>query len=200
MLRRLGIALVLLSVAFFFKYSIDQGWLVPAVRIGIGCAAGVALLAMGFRSGVKGEYLGTALAGGGIATLFITGYAAHQWYALVPYSAAFGLLVVPSALGVLLSLRSGRQTLAMVGLVGALATPLLLTPEREGLVGLALYVSLIVATVAGIYLARSWRALLVAAATTGWLVLGIGVTRGERPETGSSWVVQGAILLFAACF
>ncbi len=196
-LSRVGIVLLLLSVAFFFKYSIDQGWLVPAVRIAIGGAAGLALVVLGFQGAGRGEHLGMALAGGGIATFFITGYAAHQWYSLVPYWAAFGLLFLASALGVYLSLRSGRQSLAMVGLVGALATPLLLTPVQARVAGLALYVCLIVGTVAGIYLARAWRALVVTAAVTAWLALGTGVLLDGPPGGASSWVVQLCIVLCA---
>ncbi len=171
----MGIGLLLLSVAFFFKYSIDQGWLTEWVRLAIGVMAGITLVILGFKGASKGEPLGTALAGGGIATFFITGFVGHQWYELVSYPMAFGFLVAVSGLGIFLALRSGLQALAMVGLIGALATPLLLTAPRPDVVGLALYVSLIVASVAAIYMARAWRALLLMAVVTAWLVLSIAV-------------------------
>ncbi|HEU0054600.1 MAG TPA: DUF2339 domain-containing protein, partial [Longimicrobium sp.] len=37
-LNRLGIGMVLLGVALLFRYSIEQGWLTPAVRVGFGAA------------------------------------------------------------------------------------------------------------------------------------------------------------------
>lgn len=192
-LARVGIVLLLLSVAFFFKYSVDQGWLVPAVRLAIGFLLGVALLAMGFRGAGRGEYLGTTLAGGGIATLFITGFTGHQWYSIVAYPAAFGLLVVASALGMFLSLRSGRQALALVGLIGALATPLLLTPPTARLGGLVFYVCLVVATVAAVYWIQTWRALLLTAVAASWLVLSLAVSRDPLESGVSLWVLQAGI-------
>ena len=177
----MGIGLLLLSVIYFFKYSIDQGWLTEWVRLVIGLGSGIALVVLGFKGATKGEPLGTVLAGGGIATFFITGFAGHQWFELVSYPVAFGGLVVASALGIFLALRSGAQTLAIVGLIGALATPLLLTSPNPEIAGLALYVSLIVASVAGIYFARAWRALFNIAVVTAWVVLMPAVDQDERP-------------------
>lgn len=199
-LSRLGIGILLLAVAYFFKYSIDQGWLVPAVRLGAGVLAGVALLAMGFKGASKGEPIGTALAGGAIATFFITGYAGHQWYSLVSYPVAFGFLLAASALGVFLSLRSGLQALAIVGLIGALATPLLLTSQTADVAGLALYVSLIVASVGAIYMARAWRAVFLLAAATSWMVLSIAVNHGGSQPPSTIWVLQGGIAFSALVF
>ncbi|MDZ7691600.1 MAG: DUF2339 domain-containing protein [Balneolaceae bacterium] len=47
-LNWLGIGLLLLGVMFLFKYSIDQGWLIPPVRSAFGVAIGCGLLAGGF--------------------------------------------------------------------------------------------------------------------------------------------------------
>ncbi|MCJ7629153.1 MAG: DUF2339 domain-containing protein [Longimicrobiales bacterium] len=199
-LSRVGIGLLLLSVAFFFKYSIDQGWLTEWVRLAIGVMAGIILVILGFKGASKGEPLGTALAGGGIATFFITGFVGHQWYELVSYPMAFGFLVAVSGLGIFLALRSGLQALAMVGLIGALATPLLLTAPRPDVVGFALYVSLIVASVAAIYMARAWRALLLMAVVTAWLVLSIAVGQATGLTANSVWVVQGGIAFIALVF
>ena len=155
---------------------------------------------MGFRGAGKGEPIGTALAGGGIATLFITGFAGHQWYSLVSYPVAFGFLFAASALGVFLSLRSGRQALSIVGLIGALATPLLLTAQTTEVAGLALYVSLIVASVSGIYMARAWRAVFLLAAGTSWLVFAIALSQAGTQSSASKWVMQGGITLCGLAF
>ncbi|MBT8396547.1 MAG: DUF2339 domain-containing protein, partial [Gemmatimonadetes bacterium] len=199
-LARLGIVLLLLSVAYFFKYSIDQGWLVPAIRLALGLVAGIAMVALGFKGASKGEPLGTALAGGGIATFFITGYTGHQWYSLVSYPVAFAFLFVASALGIFLSLRSGLQTLALVGLIGALATPLILSPDSAEVVGLALYVGLIVASVSAIYLLKAWRALLVSAVALAWAVLWLAVGGVSASGSAGIWTVQATITFSALAF
>jgi hypothetical protein len=199
-LSRLGIGLLLLSVVFFFKYSIDQGWLTEWVRLAIGVIAGITLVALGFRGASKGEPLGTVLAGGGIATFFITGFVGHQWFELVSYPVAFGFLVAASGLGIFLALKSGLQALAVVGLIGALGTPLLLTAPTTEVAGLALYVSLIVASVAAIYMARAWRAVFLMAVVTAWLVLSAAVSQAAVSPGNSAWVVQGAIAFCALVF
>ena len=200
LLRWLGIGLLLLSVAYFFKYSIDQGWLTEWVRIAIGVIAGITLVVLGFKGASRAEPLGTVLAGGGIATFFITGFVGHQWFELISYPLAFGFLVAVSGLGIFLALRSGLQALAMVGLIGALATPLLLTAPTPKVAGLALYVSLIVASVAAIYMARAWRALFLMAVVTAWLVLSLAVSQAAGSLGNSAWVVQGGIAFCALVF
>ncbi len=199
-LARLGIVLLLLSVAYFFKYSIDQGWLVPVVRLAIGVGVGIGLVSMGFKGASKGEPLGTVLAGGGIATFFITGYTGHQWYSLVSYPVAFGFLLAASALGIFLSLRSGLQALALVGLIGALGTPLILTSQATEVAGLALYVSLIVASVCAIYLLKAWRALIISGAVTAWAVLGLAVSITAPAAGVAGWTVQGSLVVCALLF
>lgn len=200
LLSRVGIGLLLLSVIYFFKYSIDQGWLTEWVRLVIGLGSGITLLVLGFKGASKGEPLGTVLTGGGIATFFITGFAGHQWFELVSYPVAFGGLVLASGMGIFLALRSGVQTLAIIGLIGALATPLLLTAPNPEVAGLALYVSLIVASIAGIYFARAWRALLNIAVVTSWLVLIPAVDQTTRSPGNSAWVLQGAIIFCGLVF
>src|SRR5215210_4841778 len=46
-LNKIGIVLFLLGVAFFFKYSVDQGWFNEAMRVNIGLALGTTLLVAG---------------------------------------------------------------------------------------------------------------------------------------------------------
>jgi uncharacterized membrane protein len=200
LLGRLGIGLLLLSVAFFFRYSIDQGWLTEWVRLILGTLAGAVLVGLGYRGAGKGEPLGTVLAGGGIGTFFITGFAGHQWFQLISYPLAFGLLVAVSALGIFLALRSGRQALAVVGLVGALATPLILPSPSPDVAGLALYVCLIVGSVAALFVARGWRGVFLLAAATSWVVLALAVGVSEEDPEASLWTLQGAVVFCALAF
>jgi uncharacterized membrane protein len=187
-------------VAFFFKYSVDQGWLTEWVRLAIGLATGIALVALGFRGAGKGEPLGTVLAGGGIATFFITGFVGHQWFGLISYPLTFGFLFAASALGVLLALRSGLQALAIVGMFGSLLTPLILAPPTADVAGLALYVALIVASVGAVYMIRAWRAVFLLTAVASWWILGSVLYGAPEAGAGTGWVLQGVILFCALTF
>ena len=79
-LSRVGIALVLFGVVFLFKYAVDRGWLSETIRIGLGLMLGVGLFVLGVRLYGKRAWFGRVLMGGGIAALYITGFAAFQWW------------------------------------------------------------------------------------------------------------------------
>ncbi|MDZ7681382.1 MAG: DUF2339 domain-containing protein [Fodinibius sp.] len=66
-LNRIGIGLLLIGVAFLFKYSIDQGWLVPPVRSAIGLGIGLSLFIGGWQMKAQISPLKQILLGGGIA-------------------------------------------------------------------------------------------------------------------------------------
>src|SRR5438552_8213045 len=48
-LNKVGIALLLLGLAFLFKYAVDRGWLTEQIRIAFGLALGTVLLVFGLR-------------------------------------------------------------------------------------------------------------------------------------------------------
>src|SRR5688572_25617339 len=85
-----GIALVLAAV-FLFKYSVDHGWLRPAIRAAFGLITGTALI-VGCELRVARNYRFTAnaLIGAGIAILYATLFAMHGTWHLIPAAIAFG--------------------------------------------------------------------------------------------------------------
>ena len=97
-LNRLGIGLLLLGVAFLFKYSIDQGWIVPEVRVAFGIALGIVLFVLGWRLQQQRAALSQILIGGSIGTFYITGFAAYQLFGFLTYSAAFVWMVAVTVL------------------------------------------------------------------------------------------------------
>lgn len=48
-LGRVGLGLLFLGLAYLFRYSIDQGWITPAVRVATGTGIGAVLLVLGLR-------------------------------------------------------------------------------------------------------------------------------------------------------
>src|SRR5690349_2432091 len=100
-----GIALVLAAI-FFLRYSIEQGWLGPQIRVAIGVMVATALLVVCELTAAR-EYEGTAhaLDAEAIAILFATFYAADALWGLIPASVTFGLLILVTVLAVMLSIR-----------------------------------------------------------------------------------------------
>ena len=189
-LNKVGIALLVLGVAFLFKFSWDQGWLqvllTPWVRVGVGLTIGTALLFTGFRVGEERRAFGQVLFGGGIGAFYITGFSAFQVLELVPHAVAFAFMVAVTVLAFVLSLRQNEAVLAVIGVSGGLATPFLLYDDSGSLAGLVLYAGLILAGAMGIHLFKGWRSLLPISFFGFWTVLLIGYSGvATYPETAA---------------
>ncbi|MFH5832247.1 DUF2339 domain-containing protein [Halalkalibaculum sp. DA384] len=202
-LNWLGIGLLLLGVGFLFKYSVDQGWLIPPVRSAFGLAVGGSLLGAGFVSG-KNTVPRQILLGGGVATFYITGFATFQLYSFVSTSAVWIFMVGVTLLALYLAIQHDEIILSVLGTLGGLATPFMLYSGEGSLVMLILYFALILAGSGTIYLAKGWKSLLWAAVTGGWLVLMVGWANNiysvADPLTGDRWTLQLGALYAALIF
>jgi hypothetical protein len=195
-LNRLGIVLLLLGVALLFRYSIDMGWLTPGVRVGFGAAVGATLTALGLRMDERRRF-GSVLLGGGIATFYLTGWAAFNLYSLIGYAAAFAGMVAITAGAFVLALWRGQPALAIVGAFGGLGTPLILGISYASPRGLALYTSAVLAWTVVPYLRRGWRPVLWTSMAFGWVLLASYANAFSAALAGSAsargWM-QGAAL------
>jgi uncharacterized membrane protein len=196
-LNKIGIGLLLFGVAFLFKYSIDQGWLTPPVRVAFGLALGVVLIVLGSRIYSHRRHFSQVLIGGGIATFYITGFAAFQILALVSHPVAFAFMVFVTVLAFVLSLRQDGVALSLIGAIGGLGTPFLLYTGEGNLPGLVGYTCLVLIGTSAIYFYRGWRSLLLTSVAGGWLVFFIGLINGlpsDRHEAITDrWALQSGI-------
>lgn len=181
-LPRVGIGLVLLAVAFAFKYSIDQGWVIPAVRVALGYALGLTLLVSGFRLSESRPQYVQALFGGAVATFYITGFAAFRLYGLFPHPFAFGLMVAATILAFFLSLQQDRAVLSVIGVAGGLGTPFLLYTGSASVPGLIAYITLVLAGANAVYFHRGWRSLLWVSVVGGWSVMMIALVAASSSQ------------------
>jgi uncharacterized membrane protein len=170
-----GIILVTFAVAFTLKYAFDKEWISPAVRVALGALAGAGLLAVGERLRRRGmRPYAYVLSGGGVLILYLSVYAAYDFYRLLAQPIAFLLMTAVTALAVLLSVRLNALPVAVLGLVGGFLTPILLSTGQDNQVALFTYVSLLDAGVLAVAYFKRWRVLdfLSFAATTlmtlGW--------------------------------
>ncbi|SOD03367.1 Predicted membrane protein [bacterium JGI 053] len=188
-LNRIGLGLVLLGTGLLFRYSIEMGWLTPLVRVAFGASVGAVLFALGLRLDRHRRY-GAVLLGGGIATWYITGWAAFNLYGLVGYLVAFLGMVAITGLAFGFALGRDAQALAVVGAIGGLGTPLLLGVSYGTPRGFALYTCLILGWTAAVHLKRGWRGLLWTAMGLGWPLLYVYARHQPGLAFGDAWVVQ----------
>ena len=156
-----GVALVIGAV-FFLRHSIDQGWLQPPVRVLIGIISAIALL-VGCEMKAARKYPATAnaLDAAAIAILFATFFAAYALWDLIPGGLAFVLLGLVTALAVLLSIRRDSLFIAVLGLLGGFATPILLSTGENRPIPLFAYLLLLNVGLAWIAYRNTWPILTV---------------------------------------
>lgn len=151
-----GVAL-LLAVVFFLRYSINQGWLIPKVRMVIGILAGVTLLGLcELKAARKYPVTANAMDAAGIAILFSTFYAARASWDLIGVVPAFALMVLVTAVAVALSIRRDSTFIALLGLLGGFATPALLSTGENRPISLFTYLILLNAGLAYVGSRKKW--------------------------------------------
>lgn len=156
----IGIIAVTFGVAFFLKLAFDNQWIGPGARVTLGAAAGLALLFVAERLRRRGlRSYAYVLSGGGLLILYLSDYAAYNFYQLIPQPVAFLLMALVTTTAVLLSVRLNALPVAVLGLTGGFLTPLLLTTGVDNQVALFTYVALLDAGVLGVAYFKRWRSL-----------------------------------------
>jgi hypothetical protein len=159
-LNAVGLAAVLLATAFFLKYAFDSNWIGPVGRVALGLVSGSAVLVVSQWIARRGWiYFSEGLTALGAGILYLSLYAAWNFYHLIPPEAAFGGLAVVTGLLIVVSLRRDSQRLATLALLGGYAAPLLVSTGHDNEVALFAYLALLNVGLLWMALARDWRAL-----------------------------------------
>jgi uncharacterized membrane protein len=192
-----GVVLALAAISFF-RYAVDQGLLPPPVRVAIGALLGVSCLLAGERLRPRYEVTANALCGGGLVILYAAFWAARVLYELIGMEVAFGLMALTTAAGCLLAVRYGSLVIAVLGLLGGFATPLLLSTGSDRPIGLFGYILLLDT---GFILAarrRGWSLLMSLALGCTLLIEGLWVVTRMGPER--TWLGMAVVALFSVVF
>ena len=189
-----------LAVAFALKYSFDQGWVSPAVRVAGGLLVGVSLLIGGLKLN-RERYAVTvqSLCGAGIVILYADFFTAHALYKLIesPY-ATFALMSLVTAVAFFLAVRLGAQAVAILGLLGGFLTPVLISTGHDNPPGLFSYVALLDIGLLAVALRQRWLHLtLLAGIATVLMQL---AWAGKFFEVGKINVAMAVFVFFSALF
>jgi uncharacterized membrane protein len=203
-LNKIGIGLVLFGMTFLFRYSIEQGWLTPEVRVVFGASVGAVLLAAGLRLGDEQRSLAQVLLGGGIGVFYIVVFSAFQLYGLLGYNTAFAAMVAVTVLAFALAVRDDQPWLALIGAKGGLGTPFLLYTGGGDLLWLVGYTTIIVAASTGLVVLRGWRGLLWTVVLGGWAVHLVAYVQSIAPAglgtEQERWAIQGTVVILWTLF
>ncbi|MCJ7597896.1 MAG: DUF2339 domain-containing protein, partial [Methyloceanibacter sp.] len=132
-----GVALAL-GGFFLVRYSIEQGWFGPSMRVLLGAILSITLIAAGewtrrheIKTGLTGlpaAHIPSILTAAGTTIAYATVYAAYALYGFIDAGAAFLLLGIVALATLGAALLHG-PAVAGLGLVGAYLTPFIVTTE-----------------------------------------------------------------------
>lgn len=161
LVAKLGLLILFLGVSFLLKYVSAQVTLPIELRLAGIALADIALLAWAWRIRVKRPGISLPLQGTALAILMLVTFGAFRLYALIPAGLAFAMLFVLTAFTCLLAVLQNAVWLAVFGIVGGFAVPLLVSTGSGNHIGLFSYYALLNAGVFAIALKRAWRVLNV---------------------------------------
>lgn len=151
-----GIALLLAAV-FFLRFSVNQGWLTPPVRMFMGILVGCGLLKVcELRVARKYPITANAMDASAIAILFSTFFASHTLWNIIGALPAYVLMILTTIEAVLLSIKRNSIFIALLGLVGGFATPALLLGAENNPISLFTYLLLLNAGLAWAAARNQW--------------------------------------------
>ena len=155
---------------FMVRYSIEAGLIGPGVRVMLGGAFALALLAAGEFLRRKQDpaaidalpiaNIPAILTAAGTAVAFATVYAAHALYGFLAPATAFILLGLV-ALGTLAAALLHGPALAGLGVAAGFITPILVSSDKPDFWALYIYLAIITAASFALARIRLWRWLAV---------------------------------------
>ncbi len=163
-LNRVGIVAVLVGLSYFLKLAFENNWIGPATQVLIGIAAGIGLLVWSERFRSKG-YPGFAysLKAVSFGALYLSLWAASQYYHLVPPTVTFIGMVLITLTAAALSLRQNAELLAAFALVGGFMTPVLISTGQNHEIALCCYLALLDLGTVWLTAVKEWYRLMLGA-------------------------------------
>ncbi|HMJ05528.1 MAG TPA: DUF2339 domain-containing protein [Chthoniobacterales bacterium] len=161
----LGGFVLFLGVVFLVKYSFENNLITPVMRVVIGAAIGLTLVAAGWLTARRDYRVpGQSLCATGVLVLYADIFGAHAFYGLISLTSAFVLMSAVTLVAFVLAVRLEAQVVVVLGLVGGFLTPPLLTSGPDNPILLFGYVALLNAGIAAVALRKKWDYLLLLAA------------------------------------
>ena len=156
----LGITAVVAGIVFFVGYAIQQNWISPGLRVLAGLAAGLGLIGGGRvveASSDRYHVLTRVLTGGGVALCYFSVFAAYSIYDIIGSWTAFAGLCLSAAGAFLLAMTYRSQVVAVLGVVGAFLTPLLIGGDFETGVFPLVFIAVVNVPVLLLGVQRNWQ-------------------------------------------
>lgn len=183
LINKIGIAILVLGIAFFVKYAIDQEWIGEVGRVSIGLLCGAILQVLAHRLRKNYRPFSSVLAGGGITVFYFTiAFAFHQ-YGLFPQTVAFIIMVIITVFAVLVAILYDRIELGIIATLGGFLTPFLVSKGDGNYIILFTYLAILNTGLIVLANYKQWRPInFIAFFFTVLIYGGFIVSRNDAPN------------------
>lgn len=192
LVAKIGLLILFIGVSFLLKYAAARVTIPIELRLAGIVLADVAALAWAWR--IRNSHRGVSLPlqGTCMAVLMLVVFGAFRMYQLIPSGMAFGMLFLLTIGTCMLAVLQNAQWLAIFGIAGGFAAPIMTSTGQGSHIALFSYYTLLNAGILAIALKRSWRVLnLLGFAFT----FGIGTAWGVLRYTPQDYLSAQAFLL-----
>ena len=162
-LNRIGSAALIIGIALFLKYAFDNNLISESMRIVIGFVTGAGLLILGERY-IKKDFqiFAQGLFGTGLATLYLTVFAAYNFYHLFSQPVSFLVMTLVTALCYYLARRHNSKSISWIASIGGYFTPILLQTGHTNVLALMGFLALLnINQILQIKYKQEWQQLII---------------------------------------
>lgn len=157
LLSKIAITILVLGIAFFVKYAIDQEWINETARVGIGVLCGSIIMAFAHKLRLKFKPFSSVLVAGAIAIFYFTIAIGFHQYHLFSQTVAFAIMFVITGFSVFISVAYDRMELAALSLTGGFAVPFMLSTGQGNYQVLFTYILILDAGMLVLAYIKKWN-------------------------------------------
>ncbi len=182
LVARLSLLVLFVGLGLLIRYAVEQGVISVELRLAFVAVVGLVLVGLGWRLRRGTPGFGLTLQGGGVAVLYLTVYAAYALYGIVPSLPAIALMGAVAVACGGLAFAQDAPGLAVLGVAGGFAAPVLAGTAEGNHVLLLSYYALLNVGVLGASWARGWRSVAVVGFLSTFVTGGLWGGVSYRPE------------------
>lgn len=160
LISKIGILITIIGVAIGSKYAIDHQLISPLMRIILGYVLGSGLLLFALKLKTKYLDFSSVLLSGSMAIFYFLTYISFSFYHFFSTEITFVLMLIFTSFTVFASLQYNRQIIAHLGLIGAYATPFLLSDGSGKVAFFYSYIAIVNIGILVISFLRNWKSLI----------------------------------------
>ncbi|MFZ6052694.1 DUF2339 domain-containing protein [Halocola ammonii] len=196
-LNKIGIAILVLGIGYFVRHTFSNQNLQEVGNISVGFLAGLVLFFLGHRMRKTMRAFSSVLVGGAVSVFYFTVSIAFRDYELINQSTAALAAVGITGLSCFFASKYDRQELAIIALLGGLASPLMVSTGSGNHIVLFSYLIILNAGILFLANKKDWKA-LHPIAYIGTIIYLFGWWLGKTAATTHADLIE--VLIFATVF